>query len=265
MSKPICSVEGCNNICHNKGYGRYRRYCTKHYRQFRTPTVGTRKHPPRKTLCLVEGCENPVEPGRKKCSQHLVGQDCDKFAERRLSSSFRLCSHPGCENEVTGNNRLCDCHITPHTLYTRQCKRGYRKCKVCGVEIAKGRRFCPLHRRKRKKFLAADRIRFQPCWLCGWYESVCDRHRIIPGDCGGKYVSSNIIICCPCCHRTAHLNPEFWFEKLYLGVMGGLPISLHILEIADSLRSLWELYEEKGMRIGSHGQFALSSLNEKQG
>ena len=39
-----------------------------------------------------------------------------------------------------------------------------------------------------------------PCHFCGWNESYCDRHRIIPEKDGGKYTKENVIPLCPNCH-----------------------------------------------------------------
>lgn len=38
----------------------------------------------------------------------------------------------------------------------------------------------------------------EPCRLCGWDKSFCDRHRLIAG---GKYTKDNVIPLCPNCHR----------------------------------------------------------------
>lgn len=44
----------------------------------------------------------------------------------------------------------------------------------------------------------------RPCNRCGWGESFCDLHRIIPGKDGGKYVKDNVEVLCPNCHRIEH-------------------------------------------------------------
>jgi hypothetical protein len=44
----------------------------------------------------------------------------------------------------------------------------------------------------------------EPCFKCGWNESYCDRHRIIKGEDGGKYILGNVISLCPNCHRIEH-------------------------------------------------------------
>lgn len=37
-----------------------------------------------------------------------------------------------------------------------------------------------------------------PCLRCGWNESFCDRHRIVPSL---GYAPENVIPLCPSCHR----------------------------------------------------------------
>lgn len=44
----------------------------------------------------------------------------------------------------------------------------------------------------------------QPCFLCGWDKSYCDRHRLVRGADGGKYEVSNLVALCPNCHRIEH-------------------------------------------------------------
>src|SRR3954469_1326719 len=73
---------------------------------------------------------------------------------------------------------------------------------------SKFRKMCQTHYRKEKGII---RNRFQdieiiemskrPCARCGWNESYCDRHRIIPASQGGKYNRDNVIPLCPNCHR----------------------------------------------------------------
>ena len=42
------------------------------------------------------------------------------------------------------------------------------------------------------------------CFLCGWDKTYCDRHRIKTGAEGGRYVTGNVLIVCPNCHRLIH-------------------------------------------------------------
>ena len=50
------------------------------------------------------------------------------------------------------------------------------------------------------------RIGANKCSICGWNESTCDIHHIIPKSKGGSNDDSNLIIVCPNCHRIIHSN-----------------------------------------------------------
>ena len=43
------------------------------------------------------------------------------------------------------------------------------------------------------------------CPLCNW-QGPCDRHRLIMGRDGGRYIKGNVIVLCPNCHRLLHLG-----------------------------------------------------------
>ena len=47
------------------------------------------------------------------------------------------------------------------------------------------------------------------CERCSW-DGPCDRHRIILGKNGGKYVHGNVLILCPNCHRLEHMKNGTW-------------------------------------------------------
>ena len=49
-----------------------------------------------------------------------------------------------------------------------------------------------------------NRIRTQPCSVCGWNKANCDVHRIIPAKRGGRYTEDNVKVLCPNCHRLEH-------------------------------------------------------------
>ncbi len=80
-------------------------------------------------------------------------------------------------------------------------------------EISKGRRFAngkltdkeKIYRKelkgKNKERLDID---ISVCSVCGWDKATCDIHRILSGKNGGKYVTNNVIVLCPNCHRLVH-------------------------------------------------------------
>lgn len=51
--------------------------------------------------------------------------------------------------------------------------------------------------------MAMRRVYSDKCMVCGWGESSCDTHHIIPKSQGGEYSIENGIILCPNCHRLA--------------------------------------------------------------
>ena len=53
-----------------------------------------------------------------------------------------------------------------------------------------------------------------PCSKCGW-RGCCERHRVIPGSAGGRYVASNIQVLCPNCHRAADGRGEWNQPQTY--------------------------------------------------
>ena len=47
------------------------------------------------------------------------------------------------------------------------------------------------------------------CSICGWNESTCDIHHIIPKKEGGTNDNDNLIIVCPNCHRVIHTTNKY--------------------------------------------------------
>ena len=52
------------------------------------------------------------------------------------------------------------------------------------------------------------------CSICGWNESTCDIHHIIPKAKGGNNEHNNLIIVCPNCHRIIHTLNKYSTEFL---------------------------------------------------
>ena len=52
------------------------------------------------------------------------------------------------------------------------------------------------------------------CSICGWNESTCDIHHIIPKSKGGNNEHNNLIIVCPNCHRIIHTLNKYSTEFL---------------------------------------------------
>src|SRR5437764_12258065 len=96
--------------------------------------------------------------------------------------------------------------------------RKYCEMKGCkNLAIRKGRRksgavkygkLCQTHHKKKYGIVRnrwqdkeIQEMSKQPCSKCGWNESYCDRHRVIPHTKGGRYVKGNVVPLCPNCHR----------------------------------------------------------------
>lgn len=52
------------------------------------------------------------------------------------------------------------------------------------------------------------------CSICGWNESTCDIHHIVPKSKGGTNDADNLIIVCPNCHRVIHTTSRYSEEYL---------------------------------------------------
>ena len=52
------------------------------------------------------------------------------------------------------------------------------------------------------------------CSICGWNESSCDIHHIVPKSKGGTNDADNLIIVCPNCHRVIHTTDKYDIEYL---------------------------------------------------
>ncbi len=67
------------------------------------------------------------------------------------------------------------------------------------------RKWCDgCYRRRRGKSNRSEwlkSISALPCARCGWNESLCDKHRFVPGSEGGTYREDNVVPLCPNCHR----------------------------------------------------------------
>lgn len=54
------------------------------------------------------------------------------------------------------------------------------------------------------------------CYFCGNDDyAVLDCHRIIPEEEGGRYIDSNVVVVCACCHRRVHADQikiDRWYD-----------------------------------------------------
>ena len=122
-----------------------------------------------------------------------------------------------------------------HRTSTTKGKTKICKCVKCGVEfeasihISKSKakcKDCKQHNRPHSKKIEsildcskATSMKIikranKGCSICGWNESTCDIHHIIPKNKGGSNENSNLIIVCPNCHRRIHTNNDFSIDYL---------------------------------------------------
>lgn len=109
---------------------------------------------------------------------------------------------PKCEIEDCDNFTEARKYKSGFSTYRKICQT-HRKKKKDG----KGK--CTRGGRRRVWFRECSQL---PCSQCGWNKSYCDRHRIIPGSEGGKYIKENVIPLCPNCHREEHHPNQIKYE-----------------------------------------------------
>lgn len=102
----------------------------------------------------------------------------------------KKCNVEGCENLV----QMCTKRKDGSIYYRKVCAKHHRA------------RYGMKNGSKDIKKFRTDilDISLLPCVSCGWKKSFCDRHRVIPGEKGGRYEIGNVIPLCPNCHREIH-------------------------------------------------------------
>ena len=85
----------------------------------------------------------------------------------------------------------------------------YKKCSDCKRKVIYTRKnltvddLMKLSSRTVQKIIQRAGV---GCSLCGWNEASCDIHHIIHKKDGGSHDIDNLIIICPNCHRSIHIN-----------------------------------------------------------
>lgn len=141
-----------------------------------------------------------------------------------------------CGKELSNNRgKFCcrSCAATYNNLSRKTTTKGKQKmckCIVCGeqflvsIHIGKNKfkcDKCKKHNRPHSKNVnsildcskrTVGKILKRAgvgCSICGWNESTCDIHHIIPREDGGSNDNSNLIIICPNCHRICHTTSKY--------------------------------------------------------
>lgn len=134
--------------------------------------------------------------------------------------------------EPYGSNKYCsvECANKRTISQEQKSKISQTMCKVWAQRKNNGKKInkikeklkkplCILNLSKRTISKILKRAN-QGCMECGWNESTCDIHHIIPKKQGGTDENKNLIVICPNCHRKVHthkliLNPEKNIENLF--------------------------------------------------
>jgi HNH endonuclease len=117
MTQRICSIDGCINPVHARGW------CRMHYHRMQRNGTPERKNQPTLiVLCSIEDCDRQVK-ARGWCEIHY------ERWRRQTYLSQRVCSIDGCEVQVRARN-LCRWHYE-RWLQDHE-PGGLRLCKRCG-------------------------------------------------------------------------------------------------------------------------------------
>jgi hypothetical protein len=139
-----------------------------------------------------------IEKNCKECSKKF---NCDSREHNRGNGNFCSIS---CGMKHTNKNRK---------LYELLCKH----CGSKFLSSDKRTKYCSYsckqknYRRKARSNNShdkalLDKLRLEPCAICGWNISTRDVHHIVDVAKGGKNEESNLITLCPNHHRMVHNN-----------------------------------------------------------
>ena len=148
------------------------------------------------------------------CGKSFIGDYRAKFCSRKCAAIFNN-SHR--EHTTKGKIKLTKCircgeifeasvHIPASRCICNKCKKHNRVHSKKNI-----RTIYDLSRRTISKIL--KRINAK-CSICGWSESSCDIHHIIPKKDGGTDDMNNLIMVCPNCHRICHTINKYSIEYL---------------------------------------------------
>lgn len=126
---------------------------------------------PRRTdICSVDGCNKPVE-AKGMCSMHRSRLKRNGTLEE--SNRVRTCHSLEEKYYSIDSANMLTHEFIIHNNWTKACKQYYG----------------------------------DHCTECGWDETTCDVHHVIPRSKGGKNTIENAIMLCPNCHAKRHRRP----------------------------------------------------------
>lgn len=191
-----------------------------------------------KEVCdLFGGSDNPNNIKELKHLANIVGFNLEIYYQKRKTTLTCLL----CGKELSKGQKkfCCSSHAATynnsHRMLKNKDKTKEAKCIVCGKQIeikyhASIKKCkcdeCKSHKRPHhkeaktildySKRTVANILKRAHigCSICGWNESSCDIHHIIPRSNGGGDEMSNLIIVCPNCHRICHTTQKYSKEYL---------------------------------------------------
>lgn len=164
-----------------------------------------------KRYCLT--CGKLLKKGQYKfCSHSCSAKTNNKTENRKMSVQTKIKISNSLKNYYTENPKKkpiytcekCGKQFEHKTIkptrhvYCDDCKRDNNTLLSCS-------------KRTVSKILKRSKI---GCSLCGWNESSCDLHHIIPRHNGGSNECENLIVVCPNCHRVIHTTNKYSIDFL---------------------------------------------------
>lgn len=151
----------------------------------------------------------------KECGKELIkGQKkfCCQSCAAKYNNRMRLTTTKGKTKKTIcircGKEFFASIHIN-------KCKCICPECKIHNRPHYKNKKdivtLLDLSKRTFMKILKRMNV---GCALCGWKESSCDVHHIIPKKHGGTDDFNNLIVICPNCHRICHTTNKYTIDYL---------------------------------------------------
>lgn len=149
----------------------------------------------------------------KECGKELTkGQRvfCCQSCAAKYNNRSRATTTKGKTKNATcircGQEFLASIHVNKCKCICPECKKHNRphyKTNITTLQDLSKRTFVKILKRMNVG-----------CSICGWNESTCDIHHIIPKKEGGSDNFDNLIVVCPNCHRLCHTTNKYTYEYL---------------------------------------------------
>ena len=123
--------------------------------------------------------------------RNKISESVKKYNEKNKKEKVYKYICDKCGKEFESDHRLRN----DRKHHCEDCKRAVPHSKKGNISLT------DLSKRTISKILKRAE---KECQLCGWKESSCDIHHIIPRKEGGSDESTNLIVVCPNCHRILH-------------------------------------------------------------